>query len=49
MSCFAPDEKHWNGATPTMGHDPHSHPGEKDGKVVEWMEMSELNNIVSDS
>ena len=35
---FAPDEKHWHGATPTTGMTHIAIQEKKDGKVVDWME-----------
>ena len=35
---FAPGEKHWHGAAPGDGDDPHRHPGGRDGKAVDWLE-----------
>ena len=35
---FAPNEKHWHGATPTTAMTHIAIQEKKDGKVVEWME-----------
>lgn len=35
---FAPDEKHWHGATPTTAMTHIAIQEKKDGKVVDWME-----------
>jgi len=35
--CF-PDEKHWHGATPSIGMTHIAIQEKKDGKVVDWME-----------
>lgn len=36
---FAPGEKHWHGATPTMAMTHLAIHERRDGKVVEWMEQ----------
>jgi quercetin dioxygenase-like cupin family protein len=35
---FAPDEKHWHGATPTTAMTHIAIQEKKDGKVVDWLE-----------
>ena len=35
---FPPGEKHWHGATPTDGHDPHRDPGVAERLARDWME-----------
>ena len=36
--CFSPGEKHWHGATPTTAMTHIAIQGNKDGRVVDWME-----------
>jgi len=36
--CFSPGEKHWHGAAPTTAMTHIAIQGNKDGKVVDWME-----------
>jgi quercetin dioxygenase-like cupin family protein len=39
MGWFAPDEKHWHGATPATAMTHIAIQEKKNGKVVDWMEQ----------
>ena len=46
---FAPDEKHWHGATPTTAMTHIAIQENLNGKVVDWMEKVVTSSIKSDS
>ena len=46
---FPPGEKHWHGATPTTALTHIAIQEKKDGKVVDWMEKSAMNNTVNEN